>query len=277
MEGSTWLRRRLGILVLLLLLLPLGWVLSIRPSNERAWTTDQSVLPWAEIDGRRIHVHRIRNFTYRSTTDYDPAWYDKTFDLDRLRTAWFGVEPFGEWQGPAHTFLSFGFEGDEYLAVSVEIRKEKGEEFSALEGLLRQYELMYVLGDERDLIHLRANHRRDDVYLYPVKAPRERIEQVLLAMLRRANRLRAEPEHYNTLTNNCTSNIVRHVNDLVPGRVPLRYEIVLPGYSDRLAYELGLIDTDLPFEQARRRFHINERARRYAGRPDFSAGIRQPG
>ncbi len=264
--------------MILLLLLPLlGWYLSIRPSNDRAWTTDQSVLPWAEIEGRRVKVHRIRNFTYRSTTDYDPAWYDKTFDLDRLRTAWFMVEPFGEWEGPAHTLLSFGFEGDEYLAISVQLRKEKGEEFSPVKGLLRQYELMYVLGDERDLIQLRANHRQDDVYLYPVKAPRERIEQVFLAMLRRANRLREEPEHYNTLTSSCTTNIVSHVNDLVPGRVPLRYEILLPGYSDRLAYKLGLIDTDLPFEEARRRFHINERARRYANRPDFSVGIRQPG
>lgn len=257
-------------------LLALALYFSIRPSNDRRWSPDQAVLPWAEIEGRRVRVHNIRNAVYRSTEDYELRYYDKTFDLDRLESLWFVVEPFSGYQGPAHTFVSFGFAGGEYLAVSVEIRKEAGESFSALKGLLRQYEIMYVIGDERDLIGLRANHRGDDVYLYPVRAPRERIEQMLLGMLRRANRLREEPEHYNTLTNTCTTNIVRHVNDIVPGRIPLRYEVLLPGYSDRLAYELGLIDTGLPFAEARRRFHINERARRYAGRPDFSRLIREP-
>lgn len=263
-------------LAALLLFVAVIAYLSIRPSNDRDWAADQAVLPWAEIDGREIRVHNIRNATYRTAGDYDVAWYDKTYHLDRLESLWFIVEPFAGWEGPAHTFVSFGFAGGEYLAVSVEIRKEKGEEFSVWKGLLRQYEIMYVLGDERDLIKLRSNFRGDDVYVYPVRAPREGMERMLLAMLGRANRLRERPEHYNTLTSTCTTNIVRHVNQIDPERIPYRYEVFLPGFSDRLAYDLGLIDTDLPFEQARARFKINERARRWADSPDFSTRIRQP-
>ncbi len=252
------------------------WFFGPQPSNDRDWTPDQERLPWAEFSGRRVGVHNVRYFRYRSVADYDVAWEDRSYDLDRLRSAWFLVEPFErDWDGPAHTLMSFGFEGDEYLAISAEIRKEKGEEFSPLKGLLRQYEIMYVVGDERDLIQLRTNHRRDPVYLYPVRASRERIEQMFVGMLRRANRLREEPEHYNTLTNTCTTNIVRHVNELVPGRVPWSYKVLLPGYSDELAYGLGLIDTDLPFSAAKRRFRIDDDALRAAGREDFSRQIRR--
>jgi hypothetical protein len=248
----------------------------VRPSNDRQWSPDQAVLPSARFEGSRVHVQGIRNFHYRGTYDYDQGWYDKTFDLDRLESLWFVVEPFGESEGAAHTLMSFGFAGPEYLAISVEIRKERGEEFSPWKGLLRRYELMYVIGDERDLIQLRSNIRRDPVYLYPIRAPRERIREMFVSMLTRANHLRAEPEFYNTLTNTCTTNIVRHVNEIAPGRVPwFSLKVLLPGYSDRLAYDLGLLDTDLPFGQVRERFRINERALRAAGRPDFSIRIRR--
>jgi uncharacterized protein DUF4105 len=262
-----------------LLVAAAGFVLFLafgpRPSNERDWSPDQARLAWAEINGRLIQVHDLRFARYRSTSDYDLHWEDRSYDLDRLRSAWFVVEPFGEHEGAAHTLMSFGFEGDDYLAVSVEIRKEKGEQFSPWKGLLGQYEVMYVIGDERDLIQLRTNYRRDKVYLYPVRASRERIEQMLVSMLRRANRLREQPELYNTLTNTCTTNIVRHVNELVPGRVPFSHKVLLPGYSDELAYELGLIDTDLPFAQAKQRFRIDGKAQRFGGRDDFSRKIRE--
>jgi len=263
-----------GTAVLLVVFL-LSQVLGPRPSNHRDWMPDQERLPRIELEGRRVRVHNLRHAHYRSTSDYDVAWEERTYDPDRLRSAWFAVEPFAGWKGRAHTLMSFGFEGNDYLAVSVEIRKEKGEEFSPWKGLVRQYEIMYVLGDERDLIQLRTNHRRDRVYLYPVRAPRERIEQMLVGMLRRANHLAEEPEFYNTFTSSCTTNIVRHVNELVPGRVPWSYKVVLPGYSDELAYDLGLIDTDLPFEEAQRHFRIDEKAQRFGDGEGFSAIIRE--
>ena len=273
-------RRRLLRLALSVVLLLAAAVLAFsffgpRPSNDRNWTLDQERLPWAVFSGSRVDVHNVRNFRYRSVSDYDAAWEKRSYDLNRLQSAWFLVEPFEpDWQGPAHTLMSFGFEGDEHVAISVEIRKERGEEFSPWKGLLRQYEVMYVVGDERDLIQLRTNHRRDPVYLYPVRAPRERIRQMFVSMLQRANHLRENPEHYNTLTNTCTTNIVRHVNELVPGRIPWSYKVLLPGYSDELAYELGLIDTGLPFPEAKRRFRIDDDALRAVGSEDFSRQIR---
>lgn len=247
-----------------------------RPSNDRDWARDQERLPWAEFVGRRVDVHDVRNARYRSVDDYDVSWEDRSYNLDDLRAVWFLVEPFDtDSQGPAHTLLSFEFEGDEFLAISAEIRKEKGESFSPWRGMLRQYEIMYVVGDERDLIQLRTSYRRDPVYLYRIRAPRERIEQMFVSMLRRADHLREEPEHYNTLTNTCTTSIVRHVNELVPGRIPFSYKVLLPGYSDELAYDLGLIDTDLPFAEAKRHFRIDDDALRVVGREDFSRLIRQ--
>lgn len=271
------LRRRLALIPLVLMAGALAFSsFGPQPSNDRDWTPDQRLLPWAELSGRRVTVHNVRHARYRSAADYDVAWEERSYDLDLLQSAWFLVEPFDrDWEGPAHTLMSFGFEGDDYLAISAEIRKERGEEFSPWKGLLRQYEIMYVVGDERDLIQLRTNYRSDPVYLYPVRASRERIEQLFVGMLRRANRLREKPEHYNTLTNTCTTNIVHHVNALVAGRVPWSYEVLLPGYSDELAYELGLIDTDLPFPEAKRRFRIDDDARRAGGRADFSRRIRQ--
>jgi hypothetical protein len=269
------LRRKRYALMLVSAVLAVIWI-SIQPSNARDWIPNLARMPYAEFEGRLVRIHNIRNTSYVTSNDYAPAYYDKTFDLDRLTSVWFIVEPFSNWGGAAHTFLSFGFEGPEYVTISVEARKEKGETYDFLKGLLKRYELMYVVADERDAIGLRANYRGDDVYLYPIRAPREKMRELFVAMLTRANELREDPEFYNTLTSNCTSNIVRHVNMLAADRVPFSFRWMLPGYSDRLAYDLGLIDTDLPFEEARAGFRINEQARRFADSPDFSVRIRGP-
>jgi hypothetical protein len=249
------------------------FVVLVRPSNTRNWSLDQATLAHAEIDGPLVTIHNVRNFRYETTDRYTPAYDSRTFDLRKLDSVWFFVEPFGK-GGAAHTFASFGFGDDDYVAISVEIRKERGESFSPLKGLLRHYEIMYVIGDERDLVQLRTNHRKDAVHLYRIRATPERMRSMFLAMVRRANHLHDHPEFYNTLTNTCTTNLVRHVNEIAPKRIPLRASVFLPATSDRLAYELGLIDTDLPFDEARRRALINERASRYADDPQFSKRIR---
>ncbi|MEJ7813461.1 MAG: DUF4105 domain-containing protein [Gemmatimonadaceae bacterium] len=273
MPRST--RRRTLVLVLAAAVLALvAWRGVVRPSNDRVWSSDQAVLPYATLDGHVARVHNIRDTRYRTTSDFDPRYYDRVFDLDSIETAWFVVEPFSGVKGPAHTFLSFGFANGSYVAISAEIRKERGESFSPLAGMLRRYELMYVVADERDVIGLRANYRHDDVYLYPVRATRAQVRAMFVDMLERANRLGERPEFYNTLTNTCTTNIVRHVNAIAPKKVPFSYKVLLPGYSDRLANDLGLLETSVPFEETRRRAKINDRARIYADSANFSAGIR---
>jgi hypothetical protein len=174
--------------------------LATTPSLTRNWTADQKVLATSKIDGDTVSISNIRNINYRSTTDYDVRYYDKTFDLNKLESVWYMVEPFSGF-GAAHTLLSFGFGGNDYVAISVEIRKEEGEAFSALKGFLRQYELVYVIADERDVIKLRSNYRKDKVFLYPVNTTKENMRKLFLSMLARANKLATEPEFYNTTTN----------------------------------------------------------------------------
>ncbi len=233
----------------------LALVATIRPSNQRDWSPDQAQLASAEILGDRLKLRNVRNARYRSTEDYDVRWEERILDL-------------------AHTFLSFGFRDGQYIAISAEIRRERGEAFSPLKGMLRQYELIYIVGDERDLIGLRANHRRDDVYLYPVRTTPASMRELLLSMLDRANALTAQPEFYNTLSNSCTSNIVDHIDQIAPGRVPFSMKLLLPAHADDYAFDLGLIDTRLPRETYREAHRINDLALKHADREDFSAGIR---
>jgi hypothetical protein len=222
-----------------------------------------------------VTIHNVRRCTYRSKNDYDVALDDRTFDLSRIRSVDYVIEPFAVWRGPAHTFLSFGFEGGQYIAISVEIRKQRGQGFSPLRGLFRAYEIMYVIADERDLLELRVIHRRDDVYLYPLRASADGARRLFLDMLDKANWLRLHPQFYNTLSNNCATSIWRHVNHVARRRVPFSFSLFLPGYSDRLVYQLGWIDTELSFTEARRRFHINERVQQSVNDPDFSLRIRE--
>jgi hypothetical protein len=206
---------------------------------------------------------------------YTPAYYDKTYDLSKLKKVYYIVEPFSGFKGSAHSFLSFEFDSNEFLAISVEIRKEKGETFSALKGLLNQYEIMYVAADERDVVKLRANYRKDLVYVYPVKTTQQKAQNLFLSIAARINKLKDKPEFYNTVMNNCTTNIAAHVNSISPKRAPWSLSYILPAYSDKYAYDLGLIDTDLPFEQARQTYLINDRSIKFANDPAYSIKIRE--
>jgi hypothetical protein len=265
---------RLGLVLLVMMLALLAWWASLRPSNERDWTPNMAVLPYAEFADSLVRVHHVRNTAYASAERYTPRYDDRVFDLRRLERVWFVVVPFSTWGGVAHTFLTFEFAGSEFVSISVEARRERDERYHFLKGLFRRYELAYIVADERDAIGMRAAVLGDDVFLYPVRAPPERIRAMFVAMLERANQLQEHPRFYNTLVANCTNTIVRHVNALVPDRIPLSHKVLLPGYSDRLAYDLGLIATDLPFARARERFRVNDRAARYADSADFSLRIR---
>ena len=227
-----------------------------RPSHNRKWMADQVRMPLVSFDGESVTIENLRHATYRTTEDYDVRWCRRQYDLNDIERVDFVVEAFASWRGPAHTFLTFGFSDGDYVAISVEIRKEQGESFSALKGLFKQYEIMYVIGDERDLIGLRVNYRENPVYVYPIKAPEERVRALFVAMLERANQLARQPEFYNTLTSTCTTNIVRHQEDLTGKDLPMSLRILLPGYSDSLAFELGLVDFQGSLEQARQRFQI---------------------
>lgn len=247
---------------------------TVRPSNARDWSPEQARLATAVFEGDRVTVGNVRNARYRSVDDFDVHWETREYGLSELESAWFVVVPFADWRGPAHTFLSFGFTDGRHLAVSAEVRKQRGERYSPLLGLLRRYELMIVVGDERDLIGLRALHRRDDVFLYRLKATPEQAQALFAHLMAKANALAVEPAFYNTVSANCTTTILDAVEVLRPGTVPMSWRTWLPGYSDDLAFDLGLIDTALPRETFRDAHRINALAERAAGAQDFSAAIR---
>jgi hypothetical protein len=252
------------------------WWRSIQPSNDRDWQTDVAVLPYATIDGELVTIHNIRNFDYRSQTDYTPAYYDKRFDLRKLE----GADLIAVyWMGPtiAHIFVSFAFAGGDHLAISIETRKEKGERYSTIEGFFRNYELYYVVADERDVIRLRTNFRLDppeEVYVYPLQVSLGNARGVFLEYMAKINSLKVHPEFYNTLTTNCTTNIWFHtlVNR---DHLPLSWKILASGHLPKYVYEAGRLDTRVPFAELERAAHINARAKAADGAADFSRLIRE--
>lgn len=247
----------------------------LTPSNDRDWSPDLAILPFADVGEDKVTVRNIRHCAYESDSDYAVNYYDKQFDLRKTRGVDFIIVPFKDTPSLAHTMLSFGFEDGEHVVVSAEARLEKGEKYSPILGELRQYELMYVVADERDAILRRTKHRDADVYVYRTIATPEQTRVLFLDVMQRVNELAEVPEFYDTLSNNCTTNIVRHLNRIRPGRVPYDVRALLPGFSDGLAYEIGLLDTSLPFQEARRRARVTEIANQSADSPHFSALIRR--
>lgn len=245
------------------------------PSNDRDWHPLHAQLARAELQGNYATVSNIRNTQYRSEEDFTVQYYDKTFDLEKLKTVDFIVVPFPDNPAIAHTMLSFGFDDTAYLAVSVETRKEKHESYNALAGFFNQYEIIYVVGDERDLIQLRTHLWLNDVYIYRTIATPEQARRLFVNVMERVNHLAEHPEFYNTLTNNCTTNIRLHVNNVFGDRIPRDYRVLLTGYSDRLAYELGLLESVGTFEETRQQARVNPIAYRYGDRADFSRKIRE--
>jgi hypothetical protein len=250
------------------------WWGGLRPSNERDWQPEVARLAYATIDGDMVTVHNIRNFDYRTETDFTPAYYDRTYDLKKLDS---GDLVAVYWIGPAiaHLLLSFGF-GDDHLAISIEARKEKGEGYSSAKGFFRQYELYYVVADERDVVRVRTNYRKDppeDVYVYPLRVPRENIRRVFLEYVHKLNALRERPEFYNTLTTNCTTAILMNTR-VNPGSLPFSWKVLLSGYTPAYVYESGRIDQSLPFEELKGRSLVNAAAQAADQAPDFSRRIR---
>jgi hypothetical protein len=251
----------------------------LAPSNFRDWTPEQAVLPTAEFNGSQVTVHNVRNCKYFANDVYMVDYYDKPIDLSRVRGVDYIIVPFDGAPAIAHCMLSFQLDGTdskpEHLAVSVETRKERNEKYNPLEGSFNQYELIYVVADEKDVIQFRSVYNGEHVYLYHTTATPDAARDLLVDVLNRVNKLSKEPEFYDTLTNNCTSNIVQHVNRIRPNRIRIDYRTLLPGYSDQLAYDDGLIEHNGSFAETKEKAYVNDLAQRYAGREDFSEMIRR--
>ena len=264
--------RGLGAALLPVVAVALWWT-SIAPSNTRDWTPDVARTARASFLGSSVTIQNVRNFKYRSESDYDQRWETRTYDLDQIR----GVDLFLSFWGPtqfAHTIVSWDFDDGQRLAISIETRKEKGESYSALRGFFRRYELYYVVADERDLVGLRTNHRGEQVYLYSIRIPASQARALLVDYLDEVNRLANHPQWYNALTQNCTTTIRGHARNVGAGG-RLDWRLLANGRLDQLLYERGQLGTDLPFADLRARSNITEKAKAAGDSPDFSARIRQ--
>jgi len=256
-------------------LLLVAWWSTIPASQDRDWAPEYAKLAYATINGDLVTIHNIRNFDYRTETDFTPRYYTKTFDLRQLDS----VDVIASyWMGDAiaHIFLSFGFSGKDFIAISIETRRQRHQSYSTVAGFFKQYELFYVVADERDLIRLRTNYRKDppeDVYLYRTRAPADNARRLFLDYIREINSLAEKPEFYNALTTNCTTSILTHTR-VNQGNLPLSWKVLLSGYVPQYLYERAAIDTSLPFEELKRRSHINAAAQPANLAPDFSQRIR---
>lgn len=265
-------RRALGIAAVAMIIV-VAWWSTIRPSNDRDWPPDVARTPTAEVDGDSLVVHGVRNFDYRAENDYTERWEDRTYDLNAIR----GVDIFiNYWGSPyiAHPIVSWDFGGGRHLALSIETRKERGEQYSAVRGFFREYELLYIAADERDIVRLRTNYRGEDVYLYHLRVRLDRARGLLLDYVRRMNELAAKPVFYNAALDNCTTGIRVHTKHIGAAR-PWDWRILVNGLADQMLYERGTIDTSRPFDELKAASLIVDRAKAADQAPDFSERIRE--
>jgi len=250
------------------------WWNTLKPSNDRDWQPDVEKLSWAEIRGDELTFHNIRDLDYRSETDFTPRYEDRVYDLSKLR----GLDLFmSYWGSPAiaHTIMSSDFEGSRPLAISIETRKSRGQEYSAVKGFFRQYEIIYVAADEHDVIRARTNYRGEDVYLYRLKVTPMQARALLMDYVASMNALVKAPQFYNALVDNCTTSIRTHVTHVSANPARFDWRLLANGYGDQMLYERGRIDTRMSFEALRAKSLINAKAKTLDRDPGFSQGIRE--
>jgi hypothetical protein len=249
--------------------------LRIPASNNRDWQPDVSVTPHAIVNGELVTIRGVRNFEYRSETDYTPRWEDRTYDLRKLDSVDI-IAVYWTGKAVAHIMVSFGFQDQDYLAISIETRKAKGESYSTLAGFFRRYELYYVVADERDVIRVRTTYRQpqEDVYIYRSRTSQKNIRRSFLDYIQAMNDLCERPRFYNTLTTNCTTSILMHAR-INPDSPPMSWKVLLSGYVPDYLYELGRIDTTKPFAELEKLSRVNERAHAADKASSFSQCLRQ--
>ncbi len=270
-------KQRLILRVLTLCIFCAGGMLwaSIRPSNDRQWVPEVKNAPWAEVNGDLVTIYNVRNFKYRTESDFDAMYDTRTFnvselsEVDMIVTYWAG-KPI------AHLMVSFGFNNRDFIAFSIETRKEVGESYSAVDGFFRNYELTYVVADERDVIGVRTNHRAPEerVYVLRTRMALQNGRKLFLEYVRRINKLKEHPAFYNTLTTNCTTQVLDQVKSF-GGVANYTWKILLSGYVPDYLYETETLMPGMSFDDIMNKSLVNERAKKFIDAPNFSEAIRE--
>jgi hypothetical protein len=265
-------RPRIGWLFTGVFLAIVAWFASIPPSHDRPWRPEVAVMPRAIIDGDRVKFTGYRHFDFRSISDFTPHYEEREVDLSHLVGCDLIISYF--MPGPvAHTYVSFTFDNALPVCISIETRPEVGEGFAPIASMFKQFELIYVVGDERDLIRLRTNFRGEETFLYPIQMTPERARDLFRVYLERINELADRPEWYHLLKNSCTINIVRYANRSGrEGGFDIRH--LINGWADRYLYRAGLLESTLPFDEIRRRSRITDVSVAAGTGDDYSQKIR---
>ncbi|MEH6721833.1 MAG: DUF4105 domain-containing protein [Aurantimonas endophytica] len=248
------------------------WWGSIHPSQHREWAPDVAHGVTARIEGSTAILHNVRNFDWRSEDDFTERWETREYDLEALSSVDLVNSTWGN-PAIAHTLVSFGFENGDHVTFSAEIRRERHEKFSELGGFFKKFELVMIAADESDIVRLRTNARREDVSLYPLALTPAQGRTLFLTYLHKGNELAARPQFYNTITANCTT-IVFQLARLVEPRIPMDWRILVSGYLPDYLYELGVIRTELPLEDAKRQARISRLAQEADPDAEYSSVIR---
>ena len=270
-----WRGRRLhGVLIYLVLHAALLlWWNSLAPTNQQQWQDDVAQMTSGHVEGDQVTLFNVRNFDWRSETQYTPRWETRTYDLSKLRSVDMLTSHWGM-DAIAHVLVSFGFDGDQFVTFSVEIRKKKGQEFSEIAGFFKQYELSILATDERDAIAVRPNVRGEDTFLYRIDMPEAIRRQLFLSYIEQANQLIKQPRFYNTVTANCTT-LVFGMMQHISGGLPLDSRLLLTGYLPSYIEELDGLTSGFNLSQLRTAGRITERSKSAGHSPAYSKIIRQ--
>jgi len=266
-------KKYIGLLISLLAYVAVFlWFGSIQPKAGGKYPPELT-LPDVEFHGDLVTIYNVRNLAYRSAQDFDVRYEKRTYNLNDLKTLDVMVNYWGM-EAIAHTFLSFGFSDGRFIAVSVEIRPEVGKVYGMLKGFFKQYNLIYIWGDERDLVRGRTNYRKENVYLYRTTLSPENVRKMFVSMLTTTQIMYKKPQFYNTATNSCTNTLGNHIIAAKIMKIPFWKRRLLTGNVDQRMYEDGLLDRSKPFPELRQQANIDERARRADQDSDFSEKIR---
>ncbi|OOG56920.1 hypothetical protein B0E48_10500 [Rhodanobacter sp. C03] len=255
------------------------WWASIAPSNQRIWADDVSRLLTGTVAGNQVTLNNVRDFSWRSDDDYDARWETRHYDLDHLASADAVLSYWGS-AAIAHAMISFGFDDGSHVVFSVEIRKKRGQQYSAIGGFFKQFETILIAADERDIIRVRTNVRGEDDYLYPLRMDKAAMRALFLSYVHAADKLAVTPAFYNTITSNCTTIVYRMARQIEPG-LPRDIRLLLTGYLPEYLYKVGALDRSVPIDEWRRRGRITDRARNSRPDDNFSelirGGVDEPG
>jgi hypothetical protein len=275
-RGIPWRDVRFSIAAVVVTAIVAAWYfIFITPNSNEDWTPQHARMPHVEIDGDKVHVSDVRNFTWHTEEEFTPAYYDRTYDINAIESMYYILSPIRDLRPVSHVWVSFGFSDGQHVTISVEARGVKERPYGLLRSMFRQFQLIYVVGDERDVVALRGKVWQNEVRFFPIRTTKARMRALFVDMMERAHSLEEHPEFYNLVTNNCMNNITYHIRRLGGRPLPSDWRLLFTGFSDRLAYDYGFIDTDLPFEKAREAYRIDEWMRDAPLDEKFSVRLRE--